>query len=203
MPRPVWLKPTPVPVCSEVLLLVDVINPLQFPNARHLVKSAAKAAPRIATLKSALHARGVPAIYANDNYGTWHSEFSDILAACKGLDGNRGEIARLLAPEAEDLVILKPQHSAFHSTPLLHLLVRMKAKRIVIVGFATDMCVMLTATDARMSGYEVWTPRDCTAAESPHRKQQALRHLERAFKCSVRAARPRGTPSEFLNRDGS
>lgn len=193
MPRAGWLEPTPVPVSSEVLLLVDVINPLQFPNARDLVKSAARAAPRIAALKSALRDRGIPAIYANDNYGTWHSEFSDILAACRGLAGERGEIARLLAPDAQDLVILKPQHSAFHSTPLLHLLVRMKAERLIIVGFATDMCLMLSATDARMSGYEVWTPRDCTAAESPQRKQQALRHLERAFKCSVGAAVSRAT----------
>nr|WP_275662661.1 isochorismatase family cysteine hydrolase [Delftia acidovorans] len=102
--------------------------------------------------------------------------------------GERGEIARLLAPDAEDLVILKPQHSAFHSTPLLHLLGRMNARRLVIVGFAADMCVMLTATDARMSGYEVWVPSDCTAAETPARRQQALRQLRQAFKCSVRTS---------------
>jgi nicotinamidase-related amidase len=86
------------------------------------------------------------------------------------------------------LVILKPQHSAFHSTPLLHLLLRMKAQRLVVVGFATDMCVMLTATDALMSGREVWVPGDCTAAPTPQRKHDALRQLQQAFKCSVRAS---------------
>ncbi|WP_425414292.1 isochorismatase family protein [Ottowia thiooxydans] len=60
------------------------------------------------------------------------------------------------------------------------------------MGFATDMCVTLTAMDARMSGYEVWTRRDCTAAESSVRKQQALGQLERAFKCNVKAAGSRG-----------
>ncbi|MCA1066947.1 cysteine hydrolase family protein [Delftia sp. NA_296.1] len=188
MPRPRWLKPTQVPHSAEVLLLVDVINPLQFPNAAPLLQEAGLAARRIARLKASMRDRGVPAIYANDNYGTWHSEFSDILAACQALPAQRGEIARLLAPAADDLVILKPQHSAFHSTPLLHLLGRMEARRLTIVGFATDMCVMLTATDARMSGYEVWVPGDCTAAETPARRQNCLHQLRQAFKCSVRAS---------------
>ena len=188
MPRPRWLEHTQVPHSAEVLLLVDVINPLQFPNAGPLLQEAVRAARRIVRLKARLREKGVATIYANDNYGTWHSEFSDILAACQGLAGERGEIARLLAPDAEALVILKPQHSAFHSTPLLHLLGRMHARRLIIVGFAADMCVMLTATDARMSGYEVWVPGDCTAAETPARRQQALRQLRQAFKCSVRAS---------------
>lgn len=188
MLRAKWLKPAKVPRSAEVLLLVDVINPLNFPNARAMLPGALDAARRIAWLKARLAGRGTAAIYANDNYGTWHSEFSDILEACCALPQRRGEIARLLAPAPEDLVILKPQHSAFHSTPLEHLLGRMKAESLTIVGFATDMCVMLTAADARMSGYEVWVPRDCTAAESPRRKQEALRQLQQAFKCSTRRA---------------
>lgn len=188
MPRPRSLKPTELPRNREVLLLVDVINPLQFPNARPLVRDAFKAAPKIAKLKAKFRARKVPAIYANDNYGTWHREFSDILKACCELPGDRGQIARTLAPESDDLVLLKPQHSAFHSTPLEHLLHRMEVEILVIVGFSTDMCVMLSATDARMSGYEVWVPHDCTAAENPYRKAHALQQLRQAFKCSTRAS---------------
>ncbi|QNN55629.1 cysteine hydrolase [Diaphorobacter ruginosibacter] len=182
------LAPAPVPESAEVLLLVDVINPFHFRNAKALLKGASTAALHIARLRSRLRRRGVPVIYANDNYGTWDSQFSDILAACCRLRGERGAIARLLAPEPGDLVILKPQHSAFHSTPLLHLLGRMQARRLVIAGFATDMCVMLTAADARMSGHEVWVPSDCTEAEAPERKHHALRQLSRDFKCSVRSS---------------
>lgn len=183
-----WLEPTQVPRSREVLLLVDVINPLDFPEAEQMLASALAAARAIARLKRELTRRGVAAIYANDNYGTWHSEFSDILQACRSLPGARGEIAELLAPAPEDLVILKPQHSAFHSTPLEHLLDRMRAERLCIVGFATDMCIMLSATDARMCGYQVQVPRNCTAAESAWRKREALRQLGRAFKCDTRAS---------------
>ena len=134
---------------------------------------------------------GIVAIYANDNYGTWHSDFRDILAACRNLKGARGEIAQLLTPSKEDLVILKPQHSAFHSTPLQYLLLKMKAEKVIVTGLAADMCVMLTATDARMLGYKVWVPKDCTAAESPKQKKEALRQLHEVFKCSI-VPSPRG-----------
>ena len=182
------LKQTAFPHSPEVLLLVDVINPLNFPTAQDILPSAAEAARAIAKLKARHTKRGLSCIYANDNYGTWHSEFRDILAACCELQGERGEMARLLAPAPEDLVILKPQHSAFHSTPLQHLLTKMKAEKLTIVGLAADMCVMLTATDARMLGYKVWVPQDCTAAESAQRKDNALQQLHGVFKCAVHAA---------------
>ena len=84
-------------------MLVDVINPLNFPTARDLLPSALEAARATAKLKKRLARRGVAAIYANDNYGTWHSEFRDILATCCELPGGRGEMARLLTPTKDDL----------------------------------------------------------------------------------------------------
>ncbi|MGE8396663.1 MAG: isochorismatase family cysteine hydrolase [Comamonas sp.] len=182
------LEQTTFAQSKEVLLLVDVINPLNFPTARNILPAAYAAAQSISVLKARMAKRGAVCIYANDNYGTWHSEFSDILAACTRLSGLRGAMAQLLAPQPEDLILLKPQHSAFHSTPLQHLLTQVKAQKLIIVGLAADMCVMLTATDARMLGYQVWVPSDCTAAESPHRKQEALRQLHEVFKCSIAQA---------------
>jgi len=182
------LTSTPLPHSEQVLLLVDVINPMNFPAAEDLLPSAWDAAQRVARLKKRLAARGATAIYANDNYGTWHSEFRDILAACQMLPGRRGAIARLLTPTPQDLVILKPQHSAFHSTPLQHLLARMGTRKLVIVGWAADMCVMLSATDARMLGHEVWVPRDCIAAETPARYAVAVQQLQGPFDCTVRPA---------------
>ena len=94
--------------------MVDVINPLDFKSAKSILAEAALAAQAIAKLKARLSHRGVASIYANDNYGTWHSEFREILLACRSLPGERGAIAKLLSPAKEDLVILKPEHSAFH-----------------------------------------------------------------------------------------
>jgi nicotinamidase-related amidase len=102
--------------------------------------------------------------------------------------GPRGEIARMLAPQAQDLTLLKPRHSAFFGTPLDLLLREMQAKELVIVGLAADMCVQFTAVDAYMHGYSAWVPADCTAAESEAAKQGALDHMASVMRCSVRRA---------------
>jgi nicotinamidase-related amidase len=177
------LAPSPT-----VLVLVDFINPMDFPGAQNLLKDALPAAVSAARLKRRMAAQGVTAVYANDNYGIWHSDFKELVAECKVLTGHRGEIASLLAPAECDITILKPRHSAFHSTPLEHLLQELKAERLVVVGLSADMCVHLTAMDAYMHGYKVWVPSDCTAAESKASKAAALRQMARVFKCSVRKA---------------
>ena len=174
---------------SRVLLLVDFINPMRFPGAEKLVPAALEAARATAQLKKRLTKQGTTAIYANDNYGIWRSEFRELLSACQSLPGARGEISNLLCPTKDDLTVLKPLHSAFHSTPLDHLLRQLKAKEVVVVGLSTDMCVQLTAMDAYMRNYQVWVPNDCTAAESEGFKSAALAQMSRVFKCSIRSSK--------------
>lgn len=175
------------PSCT-VLLLVDFINPMRFPGAENLVPRALEAARATVRLKARLAKKGVTAIYANDNYGIWRSDFKDLIAACQALPGARGEIATMLAPADGDLTLLKPLHSAFHSTALAHLLHQLKTRELVIVGLAADMCVHLTAMDAYMRGFKVWVPRDCTAAESEEHKEVALRQLSQVLKCRIAAS---------------
>lgn len=180
-------KPQPTLSASPtVLLLVDFISPMRFPGAERLLAAALDAAKATARLKKRLQSRGVAAIYANDNYGVWRSDFKELVAECRAAPGMRGEIANLVAPGEQDLTVLKPRHSAFHSTPLHHLLQDLKARELVLVGLATDMCVHLTAMDAYMQGYKVWVPSDCTAAESAVSKAESLRLMARVLKCSVR-----------------
>lgn len=47
------------------------------------------------------------------------------------------------------------------------------------------MCVQLTAVEAYMHGYSAWVPSDCTAAETPRAKREALNHMATVLKCSV------------------
>jgi nicotinamidase-related amidase len=173
---------------ATVLLLVDFINPLQFDGAEDIAAAALAAAKMTLRLKRRLAARGVPAIYANDNYGLWRSDFREVLARCRALGGAAGEMARLLAPGPRDLTILKPRHSAFYATPLELLLGQIRAKRLVLAGLAADICVQVTASDAFLRGYNVWAPADCTAAESAPRRDAALDWMRRTLDCDTRAA---------------
>lgn len=186
----------------RVLLLVDFINPLAFPGAENLARPAVAAARATAELKKALAADGVTTIYANDNYGIWQSDFHSLVSACLGMGGASAEIARLVYPQAGDLTILKPRHSAFYASPLELLLAEMEARELVICGLATDMCVQLTAGDAFLREFSTWVPADCTAAESAAAKTASLDYMASVLKCETRpwsAGKPRRKPRKAAN----
>jgi nicotinamidase-related amidase len=182
-----------LPRSRRVLLLIDFINPLDFPGADQLAPQAVAAARAAAALKARLERDGVATIYANDNYGVWQSDFHSLVSACLGMEGAPGEIARLLYPQAEDLTILKPRHSAFFASPLELLLMQMQAEELVICGLATDICVQLTAMDAFLREYRIWVPADCTAAESEAAKAASLAYMETVLKCDTEPS-TRGEP---------
>ena len=177
-----------LPVAGRVLLLVDFINPLDFPGSDKLAQPAIAAARATAKLKARLASEGVPTIYANDNYGVWQSDFHSLVSACLSIEGAPAQIARLLYPQAQDLTILKPRHSAFYASPLELLLREMHAVELVICGLAADMCVQLTAAEAFLREYKVWVPSDCTAAETEGAKKAALAYMADVLKSDTRAS---------------
>ena len=178
-----------------VLLLVDFINPLNFDGAENLRDAAVSASRATARLRRRLWREGCQAVYANDNYGVWRSDFSSLWQTCSLVAGAPGTMARALRPRKQDFTILKPRHSAFYSTPLDLLLRQLKCKRLVLTGLAADNCVLFTAMDAYLRGYSVWIPADCTAAESEEAKQQALEHMARVLKADVSASSAEATRS--------
>ncbi|WP_343607636.1 isochorismatase family cysteine hydrolase [Roseateles sp.] len=169
----------------KVLLLVDFINPLQFDGAEDLAPAAIEAATAAAALKRRYRRDGFCTLYVNDNFGQWRSDFHTLLRECRRGGGAAAKLARLLAPDEEDLMVLKPRHSGFHATPLELLLAQLGARELAITGLATDYCVQCTAMDAYVRGYRVWVPADCTAAESPERKHAALDWIRQALKASI------------------
>jgi nicotinamidase-related amidase len=185
---PSGLKPPQLPRTERVLLLVDFINPLDFPGGEHLAPHAVEAARATAALKQRLTGEGAVAIFANDNYGVWQSDFHSMVSTCLGMPGPAGEIARLLYPQAQDLTILKPRHSAFYASPLELLLTEMQAQELVICGLATDICVQMTAMDAFLREYRIWVPADCTAAESQEAKAASLAYMASVLKCDTAAS---------------
>jgi nicotinamidase-related amidase len=184
------MKPAKVPRSQRVLLLVDYINPLNFPGAEKLAKPALAAARATVRLRDALEAEKVQVVYANDNYGVWQSDFQSLVAQCCGRDDTSGEIARLIAPGPRDITLLKPRHSAFFCSALELLLKEMGARELILTGLATDICVQMTAADAFLRGYDrIWVPSDCTAAETTKAKTASLAYMRDVLKCDVRPSR--------------
>ncbi len=71
------------------LLLIDVINDLDFPEGDQLLRHALPMARHIADLKRRAKGEGVPVVYVNDNFGRWRSDFNAQGEHCL-TDGVRG-----------------------------------------------------------------------------------------------------------------
>jgi len=158
----------------SALLIIDMINALDFPEGQQLLRHALPVARRIARLKQRLKQEGAAAIYVNDNFTHWQYEFREVVAICSQ-DGVTGApLARLLAPDSEDYMVLKPQHSAFYNTPLEALLQFLGIQRVILTGIAGDNCVLASAMDAHMRRLEVVVAQDCVASITPLRNRNAL-----------------------------
>ncbi len=78
---------------SEIaLLLIDVINDLEFEGGEALFDNALPAAKNIATLKARAQEAHVPIIYVNDNFGKWRSDFKRIVTHCLHENGSQRRI---------------------------------------------------------------------------------------------------------------
>ena len=73
---------------AVALLLIDVINDLEFDGGEALLAHALPMATRLAALKRRATEAGIPAIYVNDNFGRWQS---DTTVRCR--DGATGAAA--------------------------------------------------------------------------------------------------------------
>lgn len=175
-----------LPQHRRALLLIDFINPLDFPEAGQLAASAVEAARSTREMARAARAQGIPVIYANDNFGRWRSDFPTLVTQLRRGSGPSATLARLLRPHHDDLTLLKPMHSAFFGTPLEILLEQIGVRALVMAGLAADICVQLSAADAFLRGFRVHVPEDCTAAETAGKKAAALTYMRDILKCDTR-----------------
>jgi nicotinamidase-related amidase len=172
-------------LANTALLLIDVINDMDFDGSSALLRNALPAAKKIARLRDRMRAAEVPVIYVNDNFGHWQSDFNQQIQRCIAPDCPGSKVASLLVPTATDYFVLKPKHSGFYSTSLELLLRYLEIETLILTGFAADICVLYTANDAYMRDYSLIVPSDCVASETDALKQAALKHIRHRLKARV------------------
>ena len=175
------------------LVLIDVINDLEWPGGDAMLPYAIEMAERIAALKTRAVAHRVPTIYVNDNFGRWKSDFRAQVARCLDEHVRCRPLVERLRPTEDDYFVLKPMHSGFFGTTLEILLRHLGARTLVLTGIAANNCVLFTANDAYMHGYELVIPRDAVAANSRQEAEAALAHLRTVVKAST----PRAADVDF------
>jgi nicotinamidase-related amidase len=167
------------------LILIDVINSLDFPGGEQLLQSALPMAERLAALKRRARAAGVPVVYVNDNFGRWRSDFRSQVDHCLEPSSRGRRVVELLMPEEPDYFVIKPKHSGFFATSLGTLLEYLRTRTVILTGLTADICVLFTANDAYMRDYNLIVPSDCVASVSEEENAHALRQLEKILKADV------------------
>ncbi len=176
-----------VPDKAEVaLILIDVINDMEFPEGDQLLRYALPMADRLAALKRQATEASIPVVYVNDNFGRWRSNVQAQVEHCLR-DGVRGQpLVERLKPVEDDYFVLKPKHSGFFSTTLDILLDYLQVKTVILTGVAANICVLFTANDAYMRDFHLIVPADCVASNTVEENRYALEQMRVVLKADTR-----------------
>jgi nicotinamidase-related amidase len=159
---------------GDVLLVVDVLDDFDHEDAEALLASFRERGAAMSRAIALAREAGIAVIYVNDDRDRWDSDAPAL--AREAADGPGGEIIRKLLPRQGDRVLLKHRYSAFDHTALDLLLGAESAERVLIVGAATEGCVVQTALDAREHGLKATILADACATTDEELESTALRY---------------------------
>lgn len=163
---------------NTALLVVDMMNSYQHPDAEHLIPNVEKIIEPLAELvKRARDADDVDVVYVNDNHGDFTADFSDIVrSACHG---ERPDLVDPIVPTQHCRALTKVRHSAFYASPVAYLLRRLGTERLILAGQVTEQCILYTALDAYVRHFPVVVPTDAVAGIDAELGDAALTMMKR------------------------
>jgi nicotinamidase-related amidase len=165
-------------VPPTALIVIDMLNSYDHEDADLLVRSVGDCLPNVVELRDAAAERDdVLLVYVNDNYDAWDSGRQELVE--RALDGEHPELVEPIAPQRPVPFIPKGRHSIFYETALAHLLRVEEVERVVLVGQVTEQCILYSALDAYLRGYDVVVPPDAVAHIDEELAKAALKMMER------------------------
>lgn len=166
-------------MAKKALLVIDMLNdfvregaPLEVPNTRKVIPSIKREVER--TRKA-----GEPVIYVCDSHEPDDKEFRRFGWPPHAVKGTVGaQVVRELKPSNSDIIIEKTTYSGFYNTKLENTLKTLGIDTLRLTGCVTHICVMFTASDAVLRGYEVEVVSDGVAGLSDEDHDAALRIMK-------------------------
>jgi len=160
------------------LLVIDMLNTYDHEDADALADSVSDVLPQIVELRDrADEDDDTLLVYVNDNYDEWEAEREDLVE--RAGNGRRPELVEPIVPGGAVPFLPKGRHSVFYETALDHLLRVRDVKRLVLTGQVTEQCILYSALDAYLRGYDVVVPTDAVAHIDPELGRAALAMMQR------------------------
>ena len=171
---------------ADALLIIDMLNdfvqpgaPLEVPETRSIIHN-------IQEQVSKARAANRPVIYICDAHAPDDPEFSRMNWPAHAVRGTSGaDVIPELAPEEMDPVVEKTGYSGFHQTGLEGLLQSLNIGHLTLTGCVTNICILFTAYDAVIRGYDVTVPANCVANLTAEDGAFALRQMSEVLGVNV------------------
>jgi len=168
---------------ETAVLVVDMQKDFCYEDGALFVGDAVRRIiPNIKALLEDARRKGLPLIFTQD----WHSPEDDEFAVwgrhCVEYTRGAELIDELAEVEERAFVVRKTRYTAFFETELEAHLREKGIKKLIIVGVATNICVLHTAIDASLRGFEIIIPEDCVAALSDYGQEYSLYHIKNVLK---------------------
>lgn len=165
----------------QALLVIDMLNDFLDPAGALFIGPAGREIiPFVAAKIADFRAQGGAVIFLCDAHDAADPEFQRFPPhAVKGSWG-----AQLIPelPEAPtDYRVEKHYYTGWHDTELPALLQRLQIREVHVVGVCTSICVLETARDLSLLGYEVSVYREGVADLTLEDHEWALRRLLRLY----------------------
>lgn len=170
---------------GAALLLIDVINDLEFPGGEELLYHARPMAERIAALKERAKRAGIPAIYVNEAVARRNASFSTHVDHCLRPSVRGREIVEVLRPEADDYFIVVPVQSPALLTRLDMLAESLRFTTLILTGLASSIQVRFAANEAYLDTFRFVVPNDCVASKTGIHTQRVLEHVQSTLDADV------------------
>jgi len=161
----------------DALLVVDVINDFEHDDGARLLDSFRERLGAMTRTITAARSAGVAVVYVNDERGRWDSNAPALVQAALASE-HGSEVATVLAPKPGDHFLLKHRYSSFDHTALDLLMEHLRVERIVLIGAATEGCIVQTAIDAREYGLKATILSDACATTDEELERTALSYAE-------------------------
>lgn len=168
---------------KTAIVVVDMVNDFCVEGGAMVLPGYEALLPAQKRVIAAGRAAGCPVVFVIDaHHGAAPNEreFKKRTRHC--IEGEWGaQVIDELAPQPQDLKVIKRRYSAFFNTDLDVSLKDYGITSIVVMGVVTNICVRSTVHDAFFLGYDVVVVEDGSAATGPREQASSLYDIATHF----------------------
>jgi nicotinamidase/pyrazinamidase len=166
----------------RALLVIDMLEDFVRPGAPLEVPRTRDILPALRRRVSRARRGGELVVYVCDSHRKNDPEFARMGWPPHAVAGTMGAaVVREISPAPGDVVVEKRNYSGFHRTHLASVLRRHGVRSLSLSGCVTNICILYTAADAAMRGYDVAVEESVVAGLDDESHRFALDQMEKVL----------------------